>query len=255
MNSAPKENASKHNIMAPDDLTLPEVIQDLVIRFIMNCPEEEFDSLDRLFFHIEEAHWFYEDFYKELSNCLPTLSFKKFVGIIFKQCPILSPHTNEMDQHTQSFYDYKKSVPVFGAIILNKTRDKVLLVKGWSSKMWSFPRGKVNQGETDMVCAAREVKEEIGFDISSHLDERRFLKVVYNQQIVQLFIVTDISETVHFHPETRKEVSDIQWHSISTVIGDRPLLKPRKWASRYWAVGPFMPKLKKWLQNNPRAIR
>jgi hypothetical protein len=40
-------------------------------RFIYNCPEEEFESLDRICFQIELAHWFYEDFYREHNLSLP----------------------------------------------------------------------------------------------------------------------------------------------------------------------------------------
>ncbi len=65
----------------------------------------------------------------------------------------------------QEFIQYKIRVPgnfcikrVCGAIILNKICDKVLLVKGWTSRSgWSFPRGKINKDEPQHVCAIREV--------------------------------------------------------------------------------------------------
>ena len=45
---------------------LVDVLCDLELRFILNLPEEEFQSADRLFFQLERAHWFYEDFYADL---------------------------------------------------------------------------------------------------------------------------------------------------------------------------------------------
>lgn len=47
-------------------------------RFILNIPEEEFKSFDRLFFQIEQAHWFYLDFYRESNTALPNLNLKDF---------------------------------------------------------------------------------------------------------------------------------------------------------------------------------
>jgi mRNA-decapping enzyme subunit 2 len=38
-----------------------QVLEDICSRFLLNCPEEEYDSFERLFFQIEEAHWFYSD--------------------------------------------------------------------------------------------------------------------------------------------------------------------------------------------------
>lgn len=34
-----------------------------------------------------------------------------------------------------------------------------------SASGWGFPRGKVNAGEEEIVCAAREVLEETGIDV------------------------------------------------------------------------------------------
>lgn len=47
-------------------------------RFIVNCPEEEFESFERLFFQIEQAHWFYDDFYRPKANSLPPVGLREF---------------------------------------------------------------------------------------------------------------------------------------------------------------------------------
>ncbi len=234
--------------------TLTSVIDDLIIRFIMNCPDEVFESFNRLFFQIEEAHWFYEDFYREHNSELPSLSFKQFVDEIFKQCPALQPYRDAIDKHTQSFYEYKNTVPVFGAIILNQARDKVLLVKGWNSRSWSFPRGKVNQDETETTCAAREVKEEIGFDISPYLNPKHYLKMQFNEQVVTLYIVSGVPENTKFHPETRKEVSAIEWHSLDEIVHSRSPANPKKCSNKYWIISSFIPRLKKWLAKNQKSM-
>lgn len=249
-----KRNALKHQSLPNSrNMHFQEIMDDLTIRFIMNCPEEEFESFDRLFFQIEEAHWFYEDFYREHNKSLPALSFRQFVDKVFEHCPVLSPFREAIEKYIQSFYEYKTTVPVYGAIILNQAQDKVLLVKGWNSKSWTFPRGKINQDEPELICAAREVKEEIGFDISPYLKTNDFIHMNFNEQSIKLFIVTGIPETTAFAPQTRKEIRGIEWHSIDGVMQARSPSNPKKSASKYWTITAFMPKLKRWLLKNAAA--
>jgi hypothetical protein len=37
------------------------------------------------------------------------------------------------------------TVPVFGAILLNPALDKCIMVKGWKSNSWGFPKGKARR--------------------------------------------------------------------------------------------------------------
>ena len=37
---------------------------------------------------------------------------------------------------------------------------------------YGFPRGKRNQDETDVLCAIREAREEIGFDITNLINPK-----------------------------------------------------------------------------------
>lgn len=47
-------------------------------RFILNVPDEELLSVERILFQIEQAHWFYEDFIREQNTSLPSFSLKNF---------------------------------------------------------------------------------------------------------------------------------------------------------------------------------
>lgn len=103
---------------------------------------------------------------------------------------------------------YKTRVPVRGAIILNLTMDKCLLVKGWKKgASWSFPRGKINKDEDDLVCAIREVREETGFDCEGFAKKEHFVDMTMRDQNLKLFIVPGIPEDTVFECQTRKEIS------------------------------------------------
>ena len=62
--------------------TIPaDVLDDLAARFLMNLPEEErYDDM-RLAFQLEQAHWFYSDYYasdaEQYDDC-PRMQFRPF---------------------------------------------------------------------------------------------------------------------------------------------------------------------------------
>jgi hypothetical protein len=47
-------------------------------RFIINVPEAELASVERICFQVEQAHWFYEDFIREIKPDLPSFQLKTF---------------------------------------------------------------------------------------------------------------------------------------------------------------------------------
>ncbi|KAI9000317.1 DCP2-domain-containing protein [Gaertneriomyces semiglobifer] len=201
------------------DMTFQEVLEDLQSRFIINVPPTELSSIPRICFQIEQAHWFYEDFIREENPHLPTFSLKNFCKQFF-HTPILSHWATDHESAFQHFMEYKVRVPVCGAIILNPTLSKVLLVRGWKANSgWGFPKGKINQDEPEAPCAIREVKEETGFDITSYLDENAFVERNIKGQRIRLYICVGVPETTVFVPMTRKEIGDIRWHELASLPG------------------------------------
>lgn len=58
-----------------------------------------------------------------------------------------------------------------------------------------FPKGKADEGETDVECAVREINEEIGFNIKPFINEDHYIKIETIQgKFVKLFLVSDIEE-------------------------------------------------------------
>jgi 8-oxo-dGTP pyrophosphatase MutT (NUDIX family) len=102
---------------------------------------------------------------------------------------------------------YKVRVPGCGAILLNEDLTKILLVRGWkSSAAWGFPKGKINQGESETSCAIREVFEETGFDVSTYIRSNEYIERVINDQRMRLYIISGINENIQFTTQTRKEI-------------------------------------------------
>ncbi|KAJ1982335.1 mRNA-decapping enzyme subunit 2 [Dimargaris verticillata] len=249
--------------MAQDRITLDDVLTDLSVRFIINVPEEELQEVARIYFQIEQAHWHYLDFFREKYPHLPMLTLKKFSTRMLAHCPVL-PHWQDHEQAYRDFLDYKFQVPVCGAILLNPTLDRCLLVKGWSARAsWGFPRGKINQDEPEAACAVREVMEETGFDIGSLLHKDHYIESYVARQRVRLYIVPNVPESTCFTPMTRKEISSVEWAPIASLptspkgkaaaYNDSPSLDPMSNGSKkYYMVAPFVPELRQWVAQHRR---
>ncbi|KAK9485031.1 Dcp2, box A domain-containing protein [Lipomyces starkeyi] len=237
--------------------SLDEVLDDLCVRFIINCPPEELASVERVCFQIEEAHWFYEDFIRSENPQLPSLSQKKFTARIFAHCPLLRKWSDMQDQAFAHFLQYKTRVPVRGVIILNKKMDKCILVKGWkTSASWGFPKGKINQGESDEDCAVREVIEETGYDVSALLKKDDYIELTMREQQVRLYVVVGVPMDTVFQPQTRKEISKIEWFTLSSLptfnksdAATENGINPKK----FYMVAPFIKLLRRWINDHQVA--
>ncbi|KAF3769976.1 hypothetical protein M406DRAFT_33382, partial [Cryphonectria parasitica EP155] len=238
-------------------------LDDLCVRFIVNLPQSELSGFDRIGTHVEEAHWFYEDFIRPLDPTLPQMNLRTFSLRIFQHCPLTSQLGPELHEKAYSHWiGYKKRIPVRGAILLNEAMDSVVLVKGWSKgSSWMFPRGKINQGEDDLDCAIREVYEETGFHAAEAglIPEDRTLlpsfDVVMRDQHVKLFVIPHVPMNVHFEARTRKEISKIEWYRLADLPTGRT---PKKQgqdnsaatpnANKFFMISSFLGPLNKWIR-------
>lgn len=229
-----------------------ELLDDLCSRFVLNAPDEELQSFERIMFLIEQAHWFYEDNSREQYPSLKSMSTFEFAALMFQSCASLRPYIANIDDIYKDFTSYKVRVPVTGAIIVDESYEKCLLVKGWKAgASWSFPRGKKNKDEEDHKCAIREVWEETGFDVSGLLKVEDALEVVIGEQRIRLFIVGGVSENITFAPRTKNEISDIAWHRINELPmgGNEPHSRGAT-GMKYYMVTPFVGPLKVWISRH-----
>ena len=151
-----------------------EIIDEILCRFILNLSPKEL-APDRIFFNIQNAYWFYLDFVlpnKDLNPKQPYINLKNFSQILFDRSPVKIYERKEYSFLYRKFHDYQSQIPVCGAIIFNQILDKVLLVMNWKQTSYSFPKGKINQNESEIDCAAREVWEEIGYSITNSVSEK-----------------------------------------------------------------------------------
>ena len=217
------------------------------MRFVVNCPAEEQESFERLLFQVEAAFWFYEDQYREIwPHAFPAFNLLTFSQKMFKSCPLLAPFQSKTKEIYDAFTSYKAQIPTCGGMLLTPDCKKILLVKGWKGNAWGFPKGKIDKDESKESCAAREVLEEVGYDISSQLDPEVYIESQWKDQTIRLYVIAGVPEDFPFATRTKKEIGEIAWHKVKELPSTREeQQKAKVEKSKYWMVAPFIVRLRK----------
>ncbi|KAL6504069.1 mRNA-decapping enzyme subunit 2 [Orobanche gracilis] len=242
-------SAPSKNILPPQEL-----LDDLCSRFVLNVPKEDQQSFERILFLVEYAHWFYEDNSVEKNPSLKSLTLKEFTTLLFNNCDVLKPYVAHIDDIFKDFTSYKVRVPVTGAIILDETYERCLLVKGWKGSSWSFPRGKKSKDEEDHKCAIREVLEETGFDVSNLLNKDNHIEMIFGQQRVRLYIIAGVKDGTFFAPQTKKEISEIAWQRLDEFPANDDVISRGFTGLKLYMVSPFLTSLKSWISVHPPPV-
>ena len=231
---------------------LPDIFQDLESRFLLNLPDSELSSFPRLFFQLQQAHWFYCDFYYDTwPQQLPAYNnLKTFCSKFFTLSPLLSSQLSRFEGLYDSFTTYLQSVPVCGVILLNGRLDRVLMVRGWKGNSWSFPKGKIDANESELQCAVRECREEVGYEVrEGEVGDGDWIEAAVNGKSVKLFMVSGVDEHYNFETRTRKEISGIEWVDVATLpsyrdsgraVGGGGGEEDKKRERKFWNVIPFV---------------
>lgn len=232
-----------------------ELLDDLCSRFVLNVPKEDQQSFERILFLVEYAHWFYEDNSVENNPSLKSFTLKEFTSLMFNSCDVLKPYVPHIDDIFKDFTSYKVRVPVTGAIILDETYERCLLVKGWKGSSWSFPRGKKNKDEEDYTCAVREVLEETGFDVSKFLNKDEYIEMIFGQQRVRLYIVAGVKDDTAFAPLTKKEISEIAWQRLDELQpSNEDVISRGSNGLKLYMVAPFLKSLRSWISSHQSPL-
>lgn len=179
---------------------------------------------------VERAHWHYIDF------CIPeeerrrlgenlelAFTLEEFAGQLLARAAWLRQLVAGVAGLVAEYDRFKRRLPACGAIVLNTALDKVLLVRSYWAGSWGFPKGKVEEGEAAMACAAREVEEETGLEVGRRLHPAEYLEARAGGRRVRLYMVPNqldprgVEEATELVASTRCEIGAIKWESLATL--------------------------------------
>lgn len=182
-----------------------DILDSIASRFLVCLSQQERDAVERLFFVVEEAHWFLIDNYK-----VSDISFADFSRQLLNHLGIKL----NLEEALRAFVKYRQSVKVYGAILVDPTISHVLAVKEKKkTKNYSFPKGKKCMDENGTKCAVREVYEETGYDAEGKICN---LPITIFDKIT-LYFVFNVKADFPFQAQTRKEIEEIRWLSIKRL--------------------------------------
>ena len=103
-----------------------------------------------------------------------------------------------------------------GCIIIND-ENEVLLIHH-NAGHWDFPKGHMEEGETEVETAIREVKEETNIDVEINKDYRYSTKYSPKEDVIKeviYFLAKNISDNKKAQLE---EVSEVNWFKFNDAI-------------------------------------
>lgn len=110
-----------------------------------------------------------------------------------------------------------------GCVIFDKaTHSKVLIVYEKGRNFWGFPKGHIEEGETETQTALREVKEEVGIDVKI-LDEKYRYETNYiieDKQVdkTSIFYIAETLDDNYDTTNQEAEIAESKWVSIEDAL-------------------------------------
>ena len=114
--------------------------------------------------------------------------------------------------------NYEKSC---GAIVYRKYHGntEILLVRSIKSGHWSFPKGHVEEGETEEETASRELKEQTGLDVLLDTGFRETVTFSPKRNTKKTVVYFVGMATSRELVPQQEEISELKWHEIGQAIG------------------------------------
>ena len=109
-----------------------------------------------------------------------------------------------------------------GAVVFREKdyKKQILLIRHVNGGHWAFPKGHVEEGETEIQTAIREVKEETNIDVEVNEEYRYSTKYSPKENVIKeviYFLARNISDNKQAQLE---EVSEVKWFSMEEAMSN-----------------------------------
>ena len=108
-----------------------------------------------------------------------------------------------------------------GAVVFRKGKETVYLILKYEEGHWDFPKGNIEEGETDEETIKREVMEETGIDdiaIIKEFREKIHYFYMLNDELVSKEVVFHLAETEKDKIKLSFEHMDFKWLNFEEAM-------------------------------------
>ena len=141
-------------------------------------------------------------------------------------------NTRRVEEGFSRFVSYRPPwQKVYGCICISPN-DRILLVRGKETGIWSFPKGHMERGETSIQCAKRELHEETGILLTAGLSENGFRRF---QKTGGGYFIFYLESEMDVYPLRPWEIEEARWVNLSELPGIRGNVDVsmfRRWVAR-----------------------
>lgn len=104
-----------------------------------------------------------------------------------------------------------------GAIVYRKFHGNIelLLIKNQNGGHWSFPKGHVEEGETEEQTAIREIMEETGIEVMLDTSFRRVITYAPKKETTKDVIYFLAKAVTYDYTPQEEEIAQIKWVEIN----------------------------------------
>ena len=104
-----------------------------------------------------------------------------------------------------------------GAIVYRKFHGNIelLLIKNQNGGHWSFPKGHVEEGETEEQTAVREIMEETGIEVMLDSSFRRVITYAPKKETTKDVIYFLAKAVTYDYTPQEEEIAQIKWVEIN----------------------------------------
>jgi 8-oxo-dGTP pyrophosphatase MutT (NUDIX family) len=121
--------------------------------------------------------------------------------------------TRDVVEFPSPFASYSTD-KIYGTICVSP-QDRILLVLGRLSMLWSLPKGHRKYQESSFQCALRELYEETGITIDQ--TQLNFSELPYKRLKIGRYYLLEFPDEVQPRPRDEKEIVSAQWFTSSEI--------------------------------------
>lgn len=219
---------SSSNVRGKPDLNMTkEQAEDIFVRFFLNMPPSTISNEADFSIQLENAFYYFLTYHKnDKKTDLKSKNYQELTKNFFNQIPqlqqILNTNGNKFITRIGSLHDKLRDEAIAcGCICYNSTLTHVLVVHHTTrKKMFSFPKGKMSEGESYLTTAARETLEETGIDVSPYITDKYMFKYSRKQKSdVYMFHVKNVpmDPSKKLKSPSPLEIDRVRWVPINII--------------------------------------